>query len=60
MQPKREAIRQALRWISEERKAQPERPLSELLETAGQRFDLTPLEQESLITWLSEQRTEGD
>lgn len=42
--PKGENLRRAIRWLSENR------PLTqELIDAAGQRFDLTPLEEEFLL-----------
>ena len=42
--PKGENLRRAIRWLSENR------PLTqELIDKAGQRFDLTPLEEEFLL-----------
>lgn len=51
--PPGEAVHRALRWISEQRQASPERRLMELLDEAGRRFDLTPFEQESLHALLT-------
>ncbi len=42
--PKGDAIRKAMRWLSEERLADPKAPRAALIQAAGARFDLTPLE----------------
>ena len=52
MTPEGEATRKALRWISERRSADPGLRLQALIDEAGRKFDLTPLEQEALVTWL--------
>jgi hypothetical protein len=43
------AIRDALRWLAAARKDQPGTPRMKLIDEAGQRFDLTPLEVDFLI-----------
>jgi hypothetical protein len=47
--PPGESLRQAVKWISEERQARPDAKLVKLLDEAGLRFDLSPAEQE----WLA-------
>jgi hypothetical protein len=49
--PKGEALRRAVRWISGEREADPERPLAALLDQANLRFDLTPTQAEALAAF---------
>ena len=49
---------QALAWIAERRRLEPERKLGELNDEAGRRYDLSPLGQEALVTWLM--RPRGD
>lgn len=46
--PKGEKIRQAVRWISEELKADPNLTLSKLIEKAAYKFNLSPKEEEEL------------
>ncbi len=48
IQPKGEHIRNAVKWISEERTYHPETPLTKLLENASIKFNLSPLE----VDWL--------
>jgi hypothetical protein len=40
--PEGEALRKAVRWISEEREADPEKRLGKLLDEAAVRFNLSP------------------
>ena len=42
LQPQGEALRNAVKFISEEKQANPETPLSLLLQKACMKFDLTP------------------
>jgi hypothetical protein len=48
-------LRQAVKWISERRREDPEIPLARLLAEAGPRFNLTPKDQEGLILLLREE-----
>jgi hypothetical protein len=48
IQPKGEHIRNAVKWVSEERIDHPGKPLNEILEKASVRFNLSPLE----VDWL--------
>jgi len=57
--PHGEALRQAVRWLSNQRLENQKRPLQELLAEAALRFDLSPLEAEFLRTNWSSVR-EGD
>lgn len=45
-------IQQALRWISEQRRQDPQAKLTVLLSEAGARFNLSPAEQEQLLALL--------
>ncbi len=47
-----ELLRRALRWIAEERKANPDAKLGPLLDEAGRRFNLSPKDQEGLLALL--------
>lgn len=50
--PGGEAIRSALRWLSERRLQDPAAPRIRLIEEAALRFDLSPLEADFLAqTW---------
>ncbi|UCH20403.1 MAG: hypothetical protein JSU83_17895 [Deltaproteobacteria bacterium] len=52
VQPEGEDLRKAARWIAEERKYNPARKLSELIEEACLKFDLSPLCAEFLMRAL--------
>lgn len=41
-------VRRAAAFIAEERREHPQRPLDAILDEAGMRFNLTPLDSESL------------
>ena len=42
--PEGDGLRKAMRWLSESRQADPKAPRAKLIEEAGAKFDLTPLE----------------
>ncbi len=42
IQPKGESIRQAVRWISQQREDDPKKRISTLIQEACMRFNLTP------------------
>ena len=46
--PKSELVRRAFASLQEQRKLQPARSLSSLLDEAGMRFNLTPVDAEAL------------
>jgi hypothetical protein len=48
-----EGIRRAIRWISEQRQADPSLKLAKVIDEAAQRFDLSPLETDFLWRQLS-------
>jgi len=48
LEPKGEPLRRAVRWISEHRQDDPAADIKKLVEEAGLRFDLPPLDQEYL------------
>ena len=48
VQPESEKLRQAVRWISEETLAHPEKQRKKIIREAELRFDLTPAECEFL------------
>jgi len=48
LQPKGEALQRAIRWISSERDAHPERLIAAIVQEAGPRFNLTPIDAEYL------------
>jgi hypothetical protein len=47
--PEGEALRRAMRWLSEQRRADPSAPRARLVNEAAQRFDLTPKDEEFLL-----------
>lgn len=48
-----ESMRRAIRWISEQRQANPSLKLAKAIDEAAQRFDLSPLEADFLWRQLS-------
>lgn len=48
LQPEGENLRNAVKWISEERTWSPGKSLQELIESASVKFNLSPLETEYL------------
>jgi hypothetical protein len=47
--PKGDGLRRALKWLAEQRQADPKASRANLISEAGQRFDLSPMEEEFLI-----------
>jgi hypothetical protein len=39
-----DGLKKALRWLSDRRREEPQAPRTKLIEEAGTRFDLTPVE----------------
>ena len=52
VQPEGEDLRKAVKWISEERKCDPEAKTSRLIEEACLKFDLSPMDAEYLLNFL--------
>ena len=52
VQPEGEDLRKAVKWISEERKFNPEIQTSKLIEEACLKFDLSPMDAEYLLKML--------
>ena len=52
VQPEGEAIRKAVKWISDERQYSADKPLIKLIEEAGLKFNLSPADQEYLVNFL--------
>ena len=46
--PEGEGLRRALQWISQVREQDPGEPLRNLIDQAGKKFDLSPLDEEFL------------
>ncbi len=47
-------IKQAVKWIDEQLRDNPKADRTRLIDEAGRRFDLTPLDSEFLLRHLSE------
>jgi hypothetical protein len=56
IQPKGEDLRRAVKWVSEERKYNPDKEQKALIEEACAKFDLSPLDADFLLRKLLEQR----
>ena len=52
VQPEGEEIRKAVKWISDERQYGADKTLIKLIEEAGLKFNLSPLDQEYLINFF--------
>jgi hypothetical protein len=55
VKPTGEDIRQAVRWISEERQADPAKNVARLIEEACVKFDLSPMDAEFLARTIGRQ-----
>jgi hypothetical protein len=60
LQPQGESVRKAVKFISEEKQADPETPLSLLIQKACMRFDLTPKDAMFLDQFYREQKAQRD
>jgi hypothetical protein len=60
IQPKGERLRQAVKWISEERKEDECRAIHLLIEMAALQFNLSPKEEEYLRSFYQQQSGRGD
>jgi len=49
-------IKQAVKWIDEQLHDNPRADRTKLIDEAGRRFDLTPLDSEFLVRQLSQRR----
>ncbi len=56
VQPEGENLRKAVKWISEERKYNPGKKFSELIEEACLKFDLSPMAAEYLLNFLKKKK----
>ena len=54
IQPGGDKIRNAVKWIGQERKADPRKSTKALIEEAGMKYNLSPVEMEFLTRQLSE------
>ncbi len=56
IEPQGEALRKAIKFISEEKQAAPESPLNLLIQKACMKFDLTPKDADYLDWFYREQK----
>lgn len=56
--PEGENIRKAVKWISEERKFEPQKKVADLVDIACAKFDLSPMESEYLCRFFKQKDTE--
>lgn len=54
LMPKGEKIRRAVKWISELLKEDPEKRPDQLIPLASQRFNLSPKEEDFLVSFYTE------
>ena len=54
VQPEGEDLRKAVKWISDERQYGTGKTLLKLVEEAGLKFNLSPLDQEYLVNFFRE------
>ena len=54
--PQGEDLRKAVKWISEEREADPEATLSKLVDQACTKFNLSPIDCEFLYRFFKEEK----
>ena len=59
IQPKGEKLRQAVKWISAERQEDEDKAIQKLIQEAALRFNLSPKDEEFLLSFYSE-RTEQE
>jgi len=52
--PEGEDLRKATRWITDARDADPQKPITELIEEACLKFDLSPLDAEFIGRFIRE------
>jgi len=52
VQPEGEELRKAVKWISDERQYGPDKTLIKLIEEAGLKFNLSPVDQEYLSNFF--------
>jgi hypothetical protein len=58
--PEGENLRRAVRWISEQRQESTPASITDLIDEAGRRFDLSPMDQVSLMHLLHDQGPEPE
>ncbi len=52
VQPEGEDVRKAVKWISEERKTNPGKKLTPLMDEAGMKFNLSPADMEFIRRYV--------
>jgi hypothetical protein len=50
-------IKQAVKWINEQMQDNPKADRTKLIDEAGRRFDLTPLDSEFLVRELAQRKS---
>ena len=55
IQPKGEDLRRAVKWVSEERKYNPEKEVKTIVQEACMKFDLSPIDADFLLRHLLEE-----
>lgn len=55
LMPEGEAIRKAVKWVSEKRRQEPNIKIYKLVDEAGIRFNLSPKEEEFLMRFCKEE-----
>ena len=55
IQPEGEDLRRAVKWVSQERKANAEANLQKLVQQASLRFNLSPADGEFLVRFVKEE-----
>ena len=58
IQPEGEDLRKAVKWVSEERKYNPGKELKAIIQEAGMKFDLSPLDEDFLLRQLLKKNSE--
>lgn len=57
--PRGEALRNAARWIAARREEEPQAPLIQLIDEAARRYDLSPSQEQLLLSDLLPASTEA-
>ena len=60
LMPKGEKIRKAVKWISEMLKEDPDKTPSDMIPVASEKFNLSPKEEEFLVSFYSEDKCSQD
>lgn len=57
--PRGEVLRKAASWIARRREEEPQRPLIQLIDEAARRFDLSPSQEQLLLSDLLPESSEA-